>query len=709
MLGEGILRMYSRMGETLMPRNRVGTAALAVGLSVILTLVAAIGLAAPSEEGKSRSPFEGDARLQKRVTLEMAKAPLNEALAEVTRQTGVRLIALERAADEPVALYVKEQPAAEVLRQIAELLGYWWSRRGTADDWRYELFQDLRSKNEEAAILTGARRAVINTLQAELGRHRRLAQLPSPELKQRVDLGDAELAKLMGQGGGMSFGGPGRMAEGLHEWQAARNVSQPQGQIMLEVLERLTPAQWQTLLAGDAITYSSDPKPGELRLSPEMVTRLRDSKPASALPAGVAQALGPEVTEAFRKLEEKAAEEWGRASGYRLDIQLTLSMGSQPVGMLRAAPQPLSATPGLSMLSGLNIMAMPELDPAAAKEEPEARKARLAADPVLAKKGRLPPATKASASFMPFLQRTGDLLQRIAAGYQTNIVADAYTSGSISMGGAPPSTAPPAPGAAAAEGEPLYALLDRSFGHAREWKRDGDCIRLRSRTWAFDRNLEIPARLMRQWAADWKARNGWDLDQLAAIVDTLRSEQIMTFELAAQEYEIPSGGQLFMPMMSADALRLYAHLLPSQRQALMAGQSLPLGSLTPGQRGVRARSRPRPWPLHRPDVHGPATVALPAGPGAGDALAERDAGDRQVWSGRCCRSGSLREHDCHSCSEGAGRPGVAASHARAPPADGNLRASVPGGPAGDLRRSGSPPPGTPLPAAEQKEKEAEPG
>jgi hypothetical protein len=550
----------------------------------LLTLSGSIALAAPSEQGKSKTPFAGDGRLEKRVTLELAKAPLNEALAEVTRQTGVKLVALERAADEPVALCVREQPAAEVLRQIAELLGYWWSRRGQAADWRYELYQDLRSKNEEAAILNGARRAVLTTLQAELGRHRRLAGLPAAELKQRLDAGEAEMAKLMGQGGGASFGGPGRQAEGMHEWQAARNVSQAQGRIMLEVLERLTPAQWQTLLAGEAITFSSDPKPGELRLSSEMVTRLRDTKPAFPLPAGVARALGEGVQEGLRKLEEKASEEWSRAAGYRLDIQLTLTMGSQPVGLLRAAPQPLEGTPGLSALSGLTIMAMPELNPASAKEAPEARKARLAADPVLAKKGRPAPPTAASASFMPFLQRTGDLLRRVAAGYQVNLVADSYTSGSISMGGVTPPAASPPPGTAAGEGEPLYELLDRSFGMARDWKREWEFIRLRSRTWAFDRNVEIPARLMRRWAADWKARNGWDLDQLAAIVDTLRSEQVMTFELAAQEYEIPSNGQLFMLLMSGDALRLYARLLPSQRHALMAGHSLPLGSLTPAQR-----------------------------------------------------------------------------------------------------------------------------
>src|SRR5437588_6002214 len=145
--------------------NRFTTRAAA--LSLLLVLVAPIAVAKPAETEKSRSPFAGDARLEKRVTLAYPKVPLSEALADITKQPGVKLVALERAADEPVALFVKEQPAAEVLRQIAELLGYWWSRRrsgaggqglGVSKDRTlptpnlqppaptYEIFQDVRSK-----------------------------------------------------------------------------------------------------------------------------------------------------------------------------------------------------------------------------------------------------------------------------------------------------------------------------------------------------------------------------------------------------------------------------------------------------------------------------------------------------------------------------------------------------------------------------------
>ena len=64
-----------------MSETRLRTVVRIAALALLLTLSAAVVSAAPpSETGKSRSPFAGDTRLEKRVTLEFAKTPLNEAL-----------------------------------------------------------------------------------------------------------------------------------------------------------------------------------------------------------------------------------------------------------------------------------------------------------------------------------------------------------------------------------------------------------------------------------------------------------------------------------------------------------------------------------------------------------------------------------------------------------------------------------------------------
>src|SRR5688572_11183644 len=84
---------------------------------------------AAEAERRPRSVFEGVAGLEKPVTLSETKTPLGELIGLVAKETGVALTAAREVADEPVLAIVKEMPARELLEQIAELLGYRWSRR----------------------------------------------------------------------------------------------------------------------------------------------------------------------------------------------------------------------------------------------------------------------------------------------------------------------------------------------------------------------------------------------------------------------------------------------------------------------------------------------------------------------------------------------------------------------------------------------------
>jgi hypothetical protein len=164
-----------------------------------------------------------------------------------------------------------------------------------------------------------------------------------------------------------------------------------------------------------------------------------------------------------------------------------------------------------------------------------------------------------------------------------------------------------------------------------------------------------------------------------------------------------------MLLMSADALRLYAHLLPAQRQALMAGQSLQLGSLTPAQRGyaldlARGRGRsivqmfmgPPPW--RSPLDLARATLSLKGMPatatfGPGAAPAPATAGSPNPAAGER-RPGSQAPTPANN----APRRLMAIFELRFP--EGRPETFV---------VPGVLPPGTPLPAAERPEKEAEPG
>src|SRR5438105_4714054 len=123
----------------------------------ILLLLLTGGLAAadpllPPEVGPAPevpAAFAQDARLDTRVTLRLTRRPLARAVAEVARQTGVRLTVARGVAEEPAILFCRKQPAKEVLHHLALLFDYRWSRTGEPGSYRYELYQDARAKRAE--------------------------------------------------------------------------------------------------------------------------------------------------------------------------------------------------------------------------------------------------------------------------------------------------------------------------------------------------------------------------------------------------------------------------------------------------------------------------------------------------------------------------------------------------------------------------------
>jgi hypothetical protein len=101
------------------------TLATLIGLTALPSLPA-VGEAVPS---RAASVLEGVPGLEQRVTYTETKIPLGELIARVAEDTHVPLTAAPDVADEPVAVVVKDFPARQLLEEVAELLGYRWSRR----------------------------------------------------------------------------------------------------------------------------------------------------------------------------------------------------------------------------------------------------------------------------------------------------------------------------------------------------------------------------------------------------------------------------------------------------------------------------------------------------------------------------------------------------------------------------------------------------
>src|SRR3954447_16249602 len=98
-------------------------------MRVLFACLLVPALAAPAFAQKP-SPFTGDARLEKPVTVRWKKTTVYNALREISGRTGAHLTPDRAIVDEPVMAAATGVPAREVLEQMGTLLHYTWVRTG---------------------------------------------------------------------------------------------------------------------------------------------------------------------------------------------------------------------------------------------------------------------------------------------------------------------------------------------------------------------------------------------------------------------------------------------------------------------------------------------------------------------------------------------------------------------------------------------------
>lgn len=558
--------------------------------ALVLSLLALLSVTAGSSQAMAQAGalLGEDPRLARRISVDWSKTTLYEALREVSKQTGVYVTPERARVDEPLMAAVSDLPAHELLTQIARLFNYSWVRSGGSDEKpNYLLYQTRKAAAEEEALVNEQHAAVMVALQRELENYRRLGALPPDQLQTQVEQANREFegafkSALSGNAGAADTG------KKIMNGMALRTLGTPAGRAMLNLLNGLTPSQWQSLIQdGAPIVYSTQPIAGELAMPSAVSDLLRSHEPGFPFPTEALAGLGPQVQEGLNLVTGMMRTTWGRASGFRAAIELNISEDSMPMGILRVAPEPMlaageesdlpkEATDTLFGLSGINMIAIPQSLLEETKRSPE-EEALLAADPLLGKKVKLelpPPTSLFGIPGAPgTAYRLAQVLPLVQAGAGIPIVADAYNRQVMNMVTLPEKSE-----------LPLYQLLDKMAGSGRAWTRDGGAIRIRSKTWAFDRRGEIPLRYMQRWLAVREKRGYLELDDMAEIASLLRDAQVDSLMFAAME----AGGAHFTDFalitQNRDILRFWHTLLPIQRQQLRRGAVLPAARLFPHQK-----------------------------------------------------------------------------------------------------------------------------
>jgi hypothetical protein len=524
---------------------------------------------APSQPAARQRLLDEDPRLEKRVTLRLKRNPLSEVVAELARQTEVAMQTSADVADEPTLLSVTDQPTKEVMHQLATLFGYRWRRSTKAGVTTYELYQDLRSKQEEAALRNGRHAAALAALQRSLREQLRLAQRPS-------DLLLREAAAL------------DQKAEGRGSFRL-RELADPCRRALLQVASLLTPEQWQSLVGGEAVHFSTLAEPFAVPLPAGLAQALRAARP-SALPPGVQPGFVTTEDEAGYAAEEQRSQEaWTRAQGFCVSVQLHLLSGeARAEAVLSITPtavMPAEAPEEPTLLPSVIVVGQGPVAPEA--HEPSETPRSWQDDPVLSRKCRLRPLPATPAEGADRGTRIGDpqestapLAESLAAMAESagiNLVADGYRSERSEV-------------ALPFEGEQLslYEALDRYVSPHAGWRREGAFFRVRHHRWYHLRQREIPDRLVRQWAASLRQAPRLTLADAATLALSLRDEQFAQFQTAMGEAGVQIGlgfdeeGPIAARKRSI--LRAYGSLLPEQQRILDAGGSVASVAMPPQAR-----------------------------------------------------------------------------------------------------------------------------
>jgi hypothetical protein len=457
-----------------------------------------------AEVAPRRSALRGIAALDRRVTYTETKIPLVHLVQKVADDTGTRLAAAPGVAREPVCVVVKDLSARELLEQLAELLDYRWlrqsdrsARSGESGKARagdaapavpaasFIIQQDLAGRQREENLRHAALADVEKRLREQVRGYAQMAMLPPIELQRQAEEYDRwrEWFFKLPYSQRMLLG-PGERGK-EERLGRAQKLSSPVNRSLAQIVGRLSAAQWSALRAGQKLTFSSDPQPGELLLPVSMMQAFRTARPPMQTGWGFSDAA---IREEEQQRQRDREVQWAAATGYRVTVSMD-SRHLHRMGLLtllaRAAPLKGGAAfepndRGEPEGTSLGLVAGPvDLRDRTPKRTPAEQQA-LENDPVLGLKKLLKPLPEKRPRD-PMFDRGWSIrrmLPSVAHGFGVSFIADAYAADIHRFG---------FPGQ---EPISLHAFLDRYAGEVYRWDRRGSLIRLRKDDWFFSRSRE---------------------------------------------------------------------------------------------------------------------------------------------------------------------------------------------------------------------------
>jgi hypothetical protein len=530
-------------------------------------------------ESYKREAAVVDGRLSREVTVEQKGSALADLCDGLRTDTGIQLVAGQSVADEKVTLFCRKVPLREVMRQLSRPFGYTWLRSGKTGDYRYELVQDLRSQLLEEELRNRDRNEALLALDREIQRYRPYLGLTPDEALARSKTASPEEKRLLDQ--------------------LARTGWGP-----MQMYSRLSRQDLAALRAGQALTFSQEPKPGEKPLPPDLARGVLECNRGWRLVKGE-KGFGLTSDLADPRAVPLTADPDARAK-----VALWISQSELGVFTLDGVSGafPLNSD-NWGTMDGTGTPLAVGMSPAVLKPDNAAANAKLTRDPALrprvtlqleARSSKLEAQSRSAAtpSFEPDRVpahgadggrrqervadaeperpepkvTSADALEALYRATGTPIVSDYYTRLYK-------------PATLVVRNMSLFDALNHLADTTRSrWSKGDAWLQFRSTSFYDDRLKEVPNRLLAHWAASRREHGSLTLEDLVEIAQ-LPDAQLDASDMAegARELWGLAEWDLSRSTTQRPHLRYLAQFTPAQRQEAMTPAGLPFARMNLAQ------------------------------------------------------------------------------------------------------------------------------
>ena len=513
--------------------------------AVALLCVRCGAVASPAGEAL---PKGEDARLDQKITYSTDGTPLSDILDDLSKKTGVSIVAGVDANDWAVRdrkaiIYVTDTKLSDLMQQLSSTFHYHWSKGGDGEKSTYRLWQDRNERDEEESL-----RASEDSDQSKQARNKR-----ENAISDMVNLGSLSSTDA----GNLKTSDPWRyflateplgrdVADFMSNFPEARNAFVQGTEASFAVAE--LPQAMQDTVKRIAQSYDSLMKSiGSTEDNSSLFAKfdklqININKQSGGLPVGgkdiVSQSLLGRITIG--------------------DFEIPLFDPASPMG--KALGEAIISLKNGASKEQVGSRLQEEMTAAVKSTDVDKTPARdITSDPALRARIKLFNAT--TTATLPVV------LKALAIKASLNIVSDCF-----------PSEAPRLDGAEKTLGEQLEAIRT-AFGS--NWTKAGKNLTLRDKDWFTKRAWAVPGVWMKYWADRGKINNGLLIEDLVQIAN-LRDVQIDHCVMTDLNLVRLGAGEA---ARNRQILRFYAALNNDQRAQMSQGK-LSVSTLTDDQWGA---------------------------------------------------------------------------------------------------------------------------